>query len=91
MIEADTVLVLHTVYDGPFGAYLQHFALQVGDLFDVLFQYIEDPPPTPVHKFPNEFVAHLLRYNRAPAMGYFFSAYPRSEVARIIRDEGRGP
>lgn len=91
VIEADTVLVLHTVYDGPFGAYLQHFALQVGDLFDVLFQYIEDPPPTPVHKFPNEFVAHLLRYNRAPAMGYFFSAYPRSEVARIIRDEGRGP
>jgi len=34
---------------------------------------------------------HLLRYNRAPAMGYFFSAYPRSEVARIVRDEGRGP
>lgn len=91
VIEADTVLVLHTVYDGPFGAYLQHFALQVGDLFDVLFQYIEDSPPMPVHKFPNEFVAHLLRYNRAPAMGYFFSAYPRSEVARIIRDEGQGP
>ena len=91
LIEADTVLVLHTVYDGPFGAYLQHFALQVGDLFDVLFQYIEDPPPMPVHKFPNEFVAHLLRYDRAPAMGYFFSAYPRCEVARIIRNEGRGP
>jgi hypothetical protein len=91
LIEADTVLVLHTVYDGPFGAYLQHFALQVGDLFDVLFQYIEDPPPMPVHKFPNEFVAHLLRYDRAPAMGYFFSAYPRCEVARILRNEGRGP
>ncbi len=91
VIEADTVLVLHTVYDGPFGAYLQHFALQAGDLFDVLFQFIEDPPPMPVHKFPNEFVAHLLRYNRAPAMGYFFSAYPRSEVARIVRNEGRGP
>lgn len=91
VIEADTVLVLHTVYDGPFGAYLQHFALQAGDLFDVLFQYIEDPPPMPVDKFPNEFVAHLLRYDRAPAMGYFFSAYPRCEVARIIRNEGRGP
>ena len=90
LIEADTVLVLHTVYDGPFGAYLQHFALQAGDLFDVLFEYIEDPPPMPVGKFPEEFAAHLLRYNRAPAMGYFFSAYPTSEVARILRDERRG-
>ena len=91
LIEADTVLVLHTVYDGPFGAYLQHFALQAGDLFDLLFEFIEDPPPMPVQDFPDEFAAHLLRYNRAPAMGYFFSAYPRSEVARIVRDEGRGP
>ena len=90
LIEADTVLVLHTVYDGPFGAYLQHFALQAGDLFDVLFEYIEDPPPMPVGQFPDEFAAHLLRYNRAPAMGYFFSAYPTSEVARIVRDERRG-
>ena len=91
LIECDTVLVLHTVYDGPFGAYLQHFALQAGDLFDVLFECIEDPPPMPVDKFPNEFVAHLLRYNRAPAMGYFFSAYPSSEVATILRNQGRGP
>lgn len=91
VIEADTMLVLHTVYDGQFGAYLQHFALQGGDLFDVLFEFIEDPPPMPVRKFPEEFAAHLLRYNRGPAMGYFFSAYPRSEVARIVRDEGRGP
>ena len=89
LIEADTVLVLHTVYDGPFGAYLQHFALEAGDLFDGLFEFIEDPPPMPVSKFPDEFAAHLLRYNRQPVMGYFFSAYPRSEVARIVRDEGR--
>lgn len=90
MIEADTVLVLHTVYDGPFGAYLQHFALDAGDLFDVLFQYIEDPPPMPVDKFPNEFAAHLLRYDRGPVNGYFFSAYPSSEVAHIVRNERRG-
>lgn len=90
MIEADTVLVLHTVYDGPFGAYLQHFALDAGDLFDVLFQYIEDPPPMPVDKFPNEFAAHLLRFDRGPVNGYFFSAYPSSEVAQIVRNERRG-
>lgn len=90
MIESDTVLVLHTVYDGPFGAYLDHFALDAGDLFDVLFQYIEDPPPMPVGKFPREFAAHLMRYDRPPAMGYFFSAYPTEEVARIVRNQVRG-
>lgn len=87
LIESDTVLVLHTVYDGPFDAYIQDFALKVGDLFDLLFKCIENPPPMPVDKFPNEFVAHIQRNNRAPTMGYFFSAYPRSDVARIIRDE----
>ena len=37
LIEGDTVLVLHTVYDGTFSAYIQDFALRVGDLFDALF------------------------------------------------------
>jgi len=87
LTEGDTVLVLHTVYDGPFFAYIQDFALRVGDLFDALFECIENPPPMPVGKFPNEFVAHIQRYDRAPTMGYFFSAYPNSEVARIQRAE----
>jgi hypothetical protein len=85
LIESDTVLVLHTVYDGPFAAYLQHFALRVGDLFDALFACIENPPPTPVDKFPNEFHAHLQRFDRGPVNGYFFSAYPDQEVAHILR------
>ncbi len=87
LIESDSVLVLHTVYDGPFDAYIQDFALKVGDLFDLLFEWIEAPPPMPVGDFPNEFVAHIQRFNRAPAMGYFFSAYPRSEVSSIIRNQ----
>ena len=86
-IERDTVLVLHTVYDGDFAAYIQHFALRVGDLFDTLFASIEDAPPSPVNKFPNEFVALLRRYDRTPAGGFFFSAYPRSEAAGIVRSE----
>jgi hypothetical protein len=86
LIEADSVLVLHTVYDGPFSAYIQHFALKVGTLFDALFECIENPPPMPVDKFPNDFVAHIQRYNRAPASGYFFSAYPDCDVAHILRD-----
>lgn len=91
LIENNTVLVLHTVYDGPIWAYIQHFALKVGDLFDALFECIENPPPMPVDKFPNEFVAHIQRYDRAPAVGYFFSAYPRSDVARILRSQMEQP
>jgi hypothetical protein len=91
LTEGDTVLVLHTVYDGPFAPYIQHFALKCGDMFDALFQCIENPPPMPVDKFPDEFVAHILRYNRLPAMGYFFSAYPNSEVTRILRDADSRP
>jgi hypothetical protein len=87
LIDSDSVLVLHTVYDGPFAAYIQDFALKVGDLFDQLFECIEDPPPMPVDKFPNEFVALIQRFNRPPTMGYFFTAYPGSDTARIIRDE----
>lgn len=91
LIENNTVLVLHTVYDGPLSAYIQHFALKVGDLFDTIFECIENPPPMPVDKFPNDFVAHIQRYDRAPAMGYFFSAYPRSDVARILRSQLEQP
>jgi hypothetical protein len=87
LIDSDSTLVLHTVYDGSFEAYIQDFALKVGDLFDQLFECIEDPPPMPVDKFPNEFVALIQRFNRPPTMGYFFTAYPGSDTARIIRDE----
>lgn len=91
LIEGDTVLVLHTVYDGPITAYIQHFALKVGEIFDALFACTETPPPMPVDKFPNEFVAHIQRYDRAPAMGYFFSAYPGADVANILRDDWARP
>lgn len=91
LIESESVLVLHTVYDGPFAAYIQHFAVKAGNIFDQLFECIEDPPPTPVDKFPNEFVAHIQRYNRPPAVGYFFSAYPNGDVANILRNQWARP
>jgi cytochrome P450 len=84
-IEGDTRLVLHTVFDGDFNAYLQHFALVVGEVFDRLFQYIEDAPPAPVNDHPNEFVDTIRRFHRPPAEGFFFSAYPRTETAQVTR------
>lgn len=75
--DQDHTLVLHTVYDGDFDAYVDHFALKVGDLFDLLFKFVEPAPPTPVSSYPFEFVEMIRRFNRPPAAGYFFSAYPQ--------------
>ena len=75
--DDDSQLVLRTIYDGQFEAYLRHFALQAGDLFDGLFEHIEGAPPRPVAEHPHEFIETLRRHNRAPLAGYLFSAYPR--------------
>jgi cytochrome P450 len=85
-IENDTKLVLHTVYDRDFDAYIEHFALQIGPLFDLLFAHIQDAPPRPVDKFPKEFIDTIRRYNARPAGDYFFSAYRKADVAMITQD-----
>jgi cytochrome P450 len=86
-MDNDSVLALRTVYDGDFDAYIEHFALKVGDLFDQLFECIEGAPPLPVAEYPDEFVETIRRSNRAPLGGYFFSAYPQRETAQI--NQGR--
>jgi cytochrome P450 len=87
-MDNDSKLALFTVYDRDFDAYIEYFALQVGPLFDRIFEHIEDPPPTPVNKFPKDFVEKIRRYNNPPAAGYFFSAYPEVNVSAIT---GRNP
>lgn len=77
-------LALYTVYDGDFDAYIEHFALRV-ELFDKLFEHLEDAPPTPVRDHPKEFVDTIRRHDRAPVGGYFYSAYSRTSVAQIVR------
>lgn len=82
LVSGGTELALYTVYDGEFDAYIEHFALNV-ELFDELFQFIEDPPPTPVRRHPKEFVEKIRQYDRAPVGNYFFSACPTMPVADI--------
>ena len=82
-IENDTKLMLTTVYDRDFDSYIEYFALQIGSMFDLVFEHIEDPPPMPVNEFPKEFVDTIRRYNTRTAEGYFFSAYPKADVSMI--------
>ena len=81
----DSELALHTVFDGDFDAYIEHFALHVGPLFDQLLEHIQNAPPLPVAEFPKEFVDTIRRYNQAPVGGYFYSAYPKRTVDDLQR------
>jgi cytochrome P450 len=84
-IDNDNRLVLHTVFDGLFESYIEHFALAVGELFDRIFEHTEDAPPMPVNKYPGAFIDLIRRNDRPVAEGYFFSAYPSAEAEQIRR------
>ena len=82
-IENDTKLMLSTIYDRDFDSYLAYFAEEIGPMFDLIFQHIEDAPPAPVSEFPKEFVDTIRHHNNRTASGYFFSAYPKATVSMI--------
>ncbi len=81
--ENDSKLALFTVYDRDFDSYIEHFALEIGPLFDRIFEHIQDAPPLPVNEYPKEFVDTIRRFNRAPAGNYFFSAYPNADASMV--------
>ena len=88
-LENDTKLALFTVFDRDFDSYVAHFALEIGPLFDKIFEHLENAPPLPVDEFPKEFVDTIRRYHVQPAGGYFFSAYPNADAAKISRQYER--
>lgn len=85
LLENDSQLMLLTVFDRGFDPYVEHFALQVGSLFDRLFEHMVHAPPMPVDEFPQDFVNLIRRFNQAPEANFFFSAKPNAEAAQIQR------
>jgi hypothetical protein len=83
LLENDSQLMLLTVFDRGFDPYVEHFALQVGSLFDRLFENMVHAPPMPVDEFPQDFVNLIRRFNQAPEANFFFSAQPNAEAAQI--------
>lgn len=90
LLENESKLALFTTYDGGLDAYIKHFALHVGSLFDKLFECLEDAPPLPVAQHPEEFVDAVRRYNAQPLGNYFYSAYPQATVAALLQALGPG-
>lgn len=70
-----------TVYDGSFDEYIADFTKYIGPVFDLVFKFTKDPPPSPCRKHLQEFVDFAAGANLAP-IG-FYEAYPGLSVQDI--------
>lgn len=70
-----------TVYDGSFDDYIADFTKHIGPVFDLIFKFINNPPPSPCRKHVTEFIDFAAGANRAP-IG-FYEAYPGLSVQDI--------
>ena len=70
-----------TVYDGSFDKYIADFTKYIGPVFDLIFKFTKDPPPSPCRKHLQEFIDFAAGANRTP-IG-FYQAYPGLSVQDI--------
>src|SRR6266481_4794762 len=70
-----------TVYDGSFDTYIADFTKNIGEVFDLIFKFTKDPPPSPCRKHLQEFIDFGAGANRTP-IG-FYQAYPGLSVQDI--------
>jgi cytochrome P450 len=84
-LEHDSQLALFTMYDGDFDTYIGHFAKEFGHLFDRFFSHVAVTPKMPIREHPFEFVQYLKQFQKMPAEGYYFSAYPETGTDKIAK------
>jgi hypothetical protein len=70
-----------TVYDGSFDKYIADFTKYIVPVFDLVFKFTKDPPPSPCRQYLKEFVDFAASANRTP-IG-FYEAYPGLSVQDI--------
>jgi len=77
----DNQLGFFTVYDGSFDKYIADFTKNIGEVFDLIFKFTKNPPPSPCRKHLQEFIDFAAGANRTP-IG-FYQAYPGLSVQDI--------
>jgi hypothetical protein len=83
----DQQLGFFTVYDGAFDKYIMDFTRNIGPVFDLIFKFTKDPPPSPCSKHVQEFIDFAAAASRAP-IG-FYQGYPglaNQDVKALIAD-----
>ena len=56
-------LCMFSIYDGELSGYIRDFISVIGQAFDVLMDFVQDPPPRPVWDHPDEFIAWVARHD----------------------------
>jgi hypothetical protein len=85
----DQQLGFFTVYDGAFDKYIMDFTKNIGEVFDVIFKFTKDPPPSPCRKYVQEFIDFAAAASREP-IG-FYQGYPglsNQDIKALIADSG---
>jgi hypothetical protein len=77
----DNQIGFFTVYDGTFNDYIADFTKNIGEVFDLLFKFTKNAPPSPCRKHLQEFIDFAAGANREP-IG-FYKAYPGLSVQDI--------
>jgi hypothetical protein len=77
----DNQIGFFTVYDGSFDKYIADFTKNIGEVFDVIFKFTKDPPPSPCRQYLQEFIDFATTASRTP-IG-FYQAYPGLSVQDI--------
>lgn len=77
----DNQIGFFTVYDGSFDKYIADFTKNIGEVFDLIFKFTKDAPPSPCRKHLQEFIDFAAGANRTP-IG-FYQAYPGLSVQDI--------
>ena len=77
----DKQIGFFTVYDGSFDKYIADFTKNIGSVFDLIFKFTKNPPPSPCRKHLQEFIDFAAVASRAP-IG-FYRAYPGLSVQDI--------
>jgi len=77
----DNQIGFFTVYDGTFDEYIADFTKHIGHVFDLIFKFTKNPPPSPCQKHLQEFIDFAAAADRAP-IG-FYQAYPGLTVQDI--------
>ena len=81
MIEGDEKLLFLSDIDGETDQHIERLVESAGPVLDAIFQYVDDPPATPVADNPERVTKWLKRHVREPLDTYF--AYGDASVQDI--------
>lgn len=73
-------------YNLSMASYLMDFVVTMGDIFDVMLDFVVDAPRLPVRKYYRDFIAFVEQNNQPIPI---WSAYPDKTVIDIISTRGR--